>query len=62
MKIKELIEKLNILNEDLEVFIEGCDCVNLASDVELGEHYVCITADLSAGAKSILDFEKEIKK
>lgn len=33
MKVKELIKKLEELDQELQVSIEGCDCIGDADDV-----------------------------
>ena len=35
MEVKELIEKLSKMPSDSNVWLEGCDCENEATDVEL---------------------------
>ena len=39
MQNKELIDKLNMLPEDGEIILEGCDCLNLCLDVKLDKDF-----------------------
>ena len=35
LKVKDLIKKLQSVNPELQVFVEGCDCIGEASSIEV---------------------------
>jgi len=43
LKVKDLIRKLQSVNPELQVFVEGCDCTGEASDIELWSKGLIIT-------------------
>ena len=40
MKVSELIAELQKQNQDVEVFVEGCDCIRLATGIQTQEDFM----------------------
>jgi hypothetical protein len=46
LKVKDLIKKLQSMNPELQVFVEGCDCIGEAENIEVWLKGLLITRSI----------------